>query len=91
MSNKEINNKTDIMKLYNLYKEELYDKAEKESAYINKIIKKTEKLYNTLTKEQSMLVDEIENLRTLYEEEQDKEIFTTAYSLGVKLIIESLM
>lgn len=42
MSNKEINNKTDIMKLYNLYKEELYDKAEKESAYINKIIKKTE-------------------------------------------------
>lgn len=50
MSNKEINNKTDIMKLYNLYKEELYYKAEKESAYINKIIKKTEKLYNTLTK-----------------------------------------
>lgn len=38
-----------------------------------------------------MLVDEIENLRTLYEKEQDKEIFTTAYSLGVKLIIESLM
>lgn len=35
MSNKEINNKTDIMKLYNLYKEELYYKAEKESAYIN--------------------------------------------------------
>lgn len=59
MSNREINNKTDIIKLYNLYKEELYDKAEKESAYINKIIKKTEKLYNTLTKtkEQCMLVD----------------------------------
>ena len=33
MSNREINNKTDIIKLYNLYKEELYDKAEKESAY----------------------------------------------------------
>lgn len=38
-----------------------------------------------------MLVDEIENLRTLYEEEQDKVTFTIAYSLGVKLIIESLM
>ena len=91
MNNKKITNKQDIAKLYFLYKDELYDKVEKESTYTDKIIKKTEKLYNTLTKEQCMLMDEIENLRTLYKEEQDKEIFTIAYSLGVKLIIESFM
>ena len=91
MNNKKITNKQDITKLYFLYKDELYDKVEKESTYTDKIIKKTEKLYNTLTKEQCMLMDEIENLRTLYKEKQDKEIFTIAYSLGVKLIIESFM
>lgn len=58
MNNKKITNKQDITKLYFLYKDELYDKVEKESTYTDKIIKKTEKLYNTLTKEQCMLMDE---------------------------------
>lgn len=54
------------------------------------ILKREEELFDTLTEEQKKVFDEIDNLRLQNYEETDKRLFTFAFSLGVRLVLESL-
>lgn len=86
----DITNKEKIIELYYLYGEDLYNDTETNNKFMKDILKREEELFDTLTEEQKKVFDEIDNLRLQNYEETDKRIFTFAFSLGVRLVLESL-
>ncbi len=86
----DITNKEKIIELYYLYGEDLYNDTETNNRFMKDILKREEELFDTLTEEQKKVFDEIDNLRLQNYEETDKRLFTFAFSLGVRLVLESL-
>ena len=86
----DITNKEKIIELYYLYGEDLYNDTETNNKFMKDILKREEELFDTLTEEQKKVFDEIDNLRLQNYEETDKRLFTFAFSLGVRLVLESL-
>lgn len=86
----DITNKEKIIELYYLYGEDLYNETETNNKFMKDILKREEELFDTLTEEQKKVFDEIDNLRLQNYEETDKRLFTFAFSLGVRLVLESL-
>ncbi len=86
----DITNKEKIIELYYLYGEDLYNATEINNKFMKDILKREEELFDTLTEEQKKVFDEIDNLRLQNYEETDKRLFTFAFSLGVRLVLESL-
>lgn len=90
MKLEDITNKEKIIELYYLYGEDLYNDTETNNKFMKDILKREEELFDTLTEEQKKVFDEIDNLRLQNYEETDKRLFTFAFSLGVRLVLESL-
>lgn len=90
MELKDLKNKQEIVNLFYLYGEDLYENTEKNDKLLQEILKKEEKLFDSLTEEQQEQFNEINDLRAKDFEESDKKIFTYAFSLGVRLVIQSL-
>ena len=79
-----------IMQLFEMYKDKVYETADTNNKILGKIIQVEKPFYNSLTKEQKNQYEKIEDLGNTRHEEIDKNIFTFAYSLANRLLIESL-
>ena len=90
MELKNLENKQEIVKLFYLYGEDLYENTEKNDKLLQKILKKEERLFDSLTEEQKEQFNEINDLRAKDFEESDKNISVFAFTLAVRLIMECL-
>lgn len=90
MKIEDITNKDKIIELYYLYGEDLYDNTEINNKFLKEITTREEELFNTLTEEQKKIFNEIDYFRLENNEETDKRLFAYAFSLGVRLVLESL-
>lgn len=85
------NRKINIENLYELYADEIYNKANEQTKELQiKKANKLDELYFNLNSEQITLLKEILELETQRKEIVDKEMFTFAFSLALKLVYEGL-
>lgn len=85
----DINTKETIEQLFNFYDEDLYINTEENKEFVNKISKIEEPFYKSLTDEQKKEFEELIELHALNGAVTDKRIFAFAFSLAIKLILES--
>lgn len=90
MELKKLADKEQIKKLYYLYNEDLYDRTERNNELLKKVIQAEEKLFENLTEEQQEQFKELEELKNEKVGEQNRNTFIYAFTLAVKLIIESI-
>lgn len=83
------NSKETIEELFNFYDEELYKNTKENKEFVDKISVIEEPFYKSLTDNQKEAFEELVELHALNGAVTDKRIFTFAFSLGVKLILES--
>lgn len=85
------NRKINIENLYELYADEIYNKANEQTKELQiKKANKLDELNSNLNSEQITLLKEILEIETQRKEIVDKEMFTFAFSLGLKLVYEGL-
>lgn len=85
------NRKINIENLYELYADEIYNKANEQTKELQiKKANKLDELNSNLNSEQITLLKEILELETQRKEIVDKEMFTFAFSLALKLVYEGL-
>lgn len=82
-------NKETIEELFNFYDEDLYRNTEENKEFVNKILKLEEPFYESLTDNQKKEFEELIELHALNGAVTDKRIFIFAFSLAIKLILES--
>lgn len=90
MEIKDLTNKKELAKLYELYEEELYQNTDKNTELARRAIKEEEKFFETLTSEQKKEFNRLCELKTLNGAETDKNIFIYTFCLAVRLILESI-
>lgn len=90
MKIKDLTNKKELTKLYELYEEELYQNTEINTELTRKTIKEEEKFFETLTNEQKNEFNRLCELKTLNGAETDKNIFVYTFCLAARLIFESI-
>lgn len=88
-NNTDISNKETILQLFEFYEEDMYKNTEENRQYINKISKIEKPFYESLTDKQREQFEELTELKGLNEGVTSKSIFTFAFSLAVRLILES--
>lgn len=85
------NRKVNIENLYKLYADEIYNITNKQTKEMQiKKQNKLDELNSNLNSEQVKLLKEILELETQRKEIVDKEMFTFAFSLSLKLVYEGL-
>ena len=88
-NNIDINNKSAILELYNFYEEELNISSEKNKKYVKQILEIEEPFYESLSDIQKKQFEDLMELKGLNVGVTDERIFTFAFSLAVRLILES--
>lgn len=83
------NNKETIEEIFNFYDENLYRNTEENIEFVDKISKLEGPFYESLTDNQKKEFEELIELHALNEAVTDKRIFAFAFSLAIKLILES--
>lgn len=83
------NSKETIEELFNFYDEDLYRNTEENKEFVDKISKLEEPFYESLTDNQKKEFEELIELHALNGAVTDKRIFIFAFSLAMKLILES--
>ena len=83
----DINTKETIEQLFNFYEEELYSNTDENRAFVKEILEKP--FYESLTDNQKKAFEELVDLRSLNGAVTDKKIFVFAFSLAMKLVLES--
>lgn len=86
----ELTNKKKIMELYYWCEEDMYESIEVINAVLQKMLRTEEEFLETLTEEQKQKFKQLEELKNEKGEETDKKIFTYAFSLGIRLLLESI-
>lgn len=82
--------KETILKLYENFINDIYSMTDEKLEINKKISAKQEQLIETLTPEQSKLLDDIKLLENESNELVNRNTFVFAYQLATKLIVESL-
>ena len=90
MEIKDYTNKDKLQQLFELYEEDMYTNIEKDSKLLRQIIELEENFTDTLTKEQQVEFEKISEIKNKYMGKTDKDIFIYAFTLAVRLIIESI-
>lgn len=85
----DINTKETIEQLFNFYDEDLYRNTEENKEFVDKISKLEEPFYKSLTDNQKKEFEELIELHALNGAVTDKKIFVFAFSLAMKLVLES--
>ena len=91
MEIKDYTNKEKIQQLFELYEEDIYDNTDRNYELLRQILKKEEKFTETLTEEQQVEFRKINEIKNKNIGETDKNIFIYAFTLAVRLIIESII
>lgn len=89
IKNNDINTKETIEQLFNFYEEELYSNTDENRAFVKEILKIEKPFYESLTDNQKKEFEELVDLRSLNGAVTDKKIFIFAFSLAMKLVLES--
>ncbi len=90
MSIKDLASKKEIAKLYYLYEEDLNEYMQKDNKLLKEQLQREERLNYALTEEQQEEYTKIEDLRAQNITEEEKRVFIYAFSLGVRLALESI-
>ena len=85
----DINTKETIEQLFNFYDEDLYKNTKENKEFVDKISKIEEPFYKSLTDNQKKEFEELIELHALNGAVTDKKIFVFAFSLAMKLVLES--
>lgn len=85
----DIDNKETIEQLFNFYEEELYSNTDENRAFVKEILEIEKPFYESLTDNQKKAFEELVDLRSLNGAVTDKKIFVFAFSLAMKLVLES--
>ena len=88
-NNIDLNKKNTIIELYNFYEEELNITSEENKKYVKQILELEEPFYESLSDIQKKQFEDLMELKGLNVGVTDERIFTFAFSLAVKLILES--
>lgn len=90
IKNQEYNSKRKILEeLFDFYEDEMYSDNEENREYINKIIEIEKPFYEDLTDAQKEQFEKLMDLKGLNEGVTSRKIFTFAFSLAIKIILES--
>ena len=87
--NIDLNNKNTILELYNFYEEELNISSDENKKYVKQILEIEEPFYESLSDIQKKQFEDLMELKGLNVGVTDERIFTFAFSLAVRLILES--
>lgn len=90
MKIKDYTNKEKLQQLFELYEEEMYANTETNTKLLKQIIEAEEKFGEKLTEKQQEEFEKINEIKNEYVGETDKNIFIYAFTLAVRLIIESI-
>ena len=85
MDTKQLKNSKQLKQMFELYKDELYEKAE-----INKELTR-EVFFEKLTEEQKEEFEQLMRIKNKVEDETSRSIFIFTYKLAVRLFIESII
>lgn len=85
----DITNKETILELFERYEEDLYQYTDENREYASKITNIETGFYESLTDEQKQQFEELTELKGLNSGVTDRNIFIFAFSLAVRLILES--
>ena len=85
----DIDNKETIEQLFNFYEEELYSNTDENRAFVKEILEIEKPFYESLTDNQKKEFEELVDLRSLNGAVTDKKIFVFAFSLAMKLVLET--
>lgn len=83
------NNKT-IEELYCFYEDELHASTDKNKELTDKMLKIEEPFYDSLTEKQKLQFEQIMELEAENDCVTDERIFTFAFKLATKLILEGM-
>lgn len=83
------NNKETIKELFKFYDEDLYRNTEENKEFVDKISKLEEPFYESLNDNQKTEFEKLIELHALNGAVTDKRVFIFAFSLAIKLILES--
>lgn len=83
-------NKQTILDLYERYIDDIYKETFKSNQLTNEITALENKLDETLSEEQKLLLTKIRTKEKEQEEKICREVFSRAFSLSTKLFIESI-
>ncbi|MBR2744470.1 MAG: hypothetical protein IKE01_04155 [Clostridia bacterium] len=88
---KDINytNKEKILELFNFYEEEIYTNTDENRKLMKDILNIEKSFYDSLTDNQKKQFEDLMDLKGLNVGVTDGRIFTFAFSLAVRLILES--
>lgn len=85
----DITNKETILELFERYEEDLYQYTDENREYASKITNIETGFYDSLTDEQKKEFEQLMELKGLNGGVTDRNIFIFAFSLAVRLILES--
>ena len=91
MDTKQLKNSKQLKQMFELYKDELYEKAEINKELTREMIKQEEVFFEKLTEEQKEEFEQLMRIKNKVEDETSRSIFIFTYKLAVRLFIESII
>lgn len=87
----DFNSKESIKELFEMQQDKLYENTEKNKEIAKQIIKAEDEFYESLTEEEKLKFEKLNDLKLRDREETDCNIFVYAFILASRLIIESIV